>query len=164
MRRAHIVSLIALIVAVPAAAAAASYFGANGKSSSNTKPCFIAGTAGYELSDAKSARHVIRIDNAAATPSLRMQLVDNPAQADFVLVDDADTVGTCKGAASIERIRLDPAAARPELTVALSRAPADYKIFVHSAYYSDEDAAALFAVMWHKAETTGSIRSPATRN
>lgn len=162
MRRAHIVSLIALIVAVPAAAAA-SYFGTNGKSS-GTKPCFIAGTAGYELSDAKSAKHVIRIDNATATPSLRMQLVDNPAQADFVLVDDADTAGTCKGAASIESIRLDPTAARPELTVALSRAPADYKIFVRSAHYSDEDAAALFAVMWHKAETTGSIRSPATRD
>ena len=161
MRRLHLIALIAVIAAVPVAAAG-SYFG--GAKSVGGKPCFGAGNAGYRLSDAKSAHHVIRIDNAAVKPALRMQLIDEPAQADFVLVDDTDSVGSCANAARIESIRLDPAAARPELTVTLSRQPADYKIFVRSAHFSGEDAAALFAVMWHKANATGSIRSMAKRD
>ncbi|HEY5378244.1 MAG TPA: hypothetical protein VIJ78_01750 [Pseudolabrys sp.] len=162
MRRAHIISLMALILVLPAAGAA-SYFGSDSNAStgnSSNKPCFVVGNAGYVLSDAKSARHVIRIDNAAAQPTLRMQLVDSPAEADFVLVDDdANNAITCESASSIESIRIDPAATRPELTVALSRAPADTKIFVRSSRFSDQDAAALFAVMWHKANATGSLRS-----
>lgn len=155
MRRAHLVSLMVLIVAVPVATAG-SYFGGVG-TSPDAKPCFIAGSAGYRLSDAKSANHIIRIDNLATKPTLRMQLIDNPAEADFVLVDDADNAGTCKSASKIESIHVDPAAARPELTVAVSRTPGDYKIFVRSAHFSGDDAAALFAVMWHKANATGSI-------
>jgi hypothetical protein len=154
MRRTHLIALMAMIVAVPVATAGA-YFG-SGKPI-DAKPCFIAGNAGYRLSNAQSASHIIRIDNAAAKPALRMQLVDDPAQADFVLVDDADNAGTCASASRIESIRLDPAAARPELTVTLARAPADYKIFVRSVHFTDEDAAALFAVMWHKANATGSL-------
>jgi hypothetical protein len=159
MRRTQLLSLMALIVAVPVATAG-TYFGGVGKSSGD-KPCFIAGSAGYRFSGAKSGGHVIRIDNAAIKPSLRMQLVDNPAQADFVLIDDTDNAGTCDSASKIESIRLDPAAARPDLTVTLSRQPADYKIFVQSAHFTDEDAAALFAVMWYKANATGSIASVA---
>lgn len=161
MRRAHIVALIALIAAVPVAAAG-SYFG--GGQSTSDKPCFIAGNAGYRLSDTKSANHVVRIDNAAVKPALRMQLVDDPAQADFVLVDDAGNAGSCNTASRIESIRLDPAAARPELTATLTRQPADYKIFVRSAHFTGEDAAALFAVMWHKADATGSLGRFAKNN
>jgi hypothetical protein len=153
MQRTQLIALIALIVAMPVAGAG-TYFGAR---STGDKPCFIAGSAGYRLSDAKSVNHIIRIDNASAKPTLRMQLVDNPAQADFVLVDDVDDAGTCKGAAKIESIRVDPAAARPELTVAVSRAPAEHKIFVRSSQFTDEDAAALFAVMWHKSHATGPL-------
>ena len=36
----------------------------------------------------------------------------------------------------------------PDLTVALSREPADHKIFVQSANFTEQDAAALFAVIW----------------
>jgi hypothetical protein len=161
MRRAQLITLMALIVAVPAATAGA-YFGGVSKSADD-KLCFIAGNAGYRLSDAPSAHHIIRIDNAAAKPALRMQLVDNPAQADFVLIDDDDNASNCNNASKIESIHLDPAAARPELTIALSRAPADYKIFVRSAHFTDEAAAALFAVIWHKANATGSLRSIAAR-
>jgi hypothetical protein len=153
--------LIALIAAVPAATAGSLLSPPDGK------PCFIAGDTGYVLSDAKSdtksdaisATHIVRIDNAATRPSLRMQLVNNPAQADFMLVDDGRADRTCASAATIDSIRLDAKAARPQLTVTLSRAPADLKIYVRSAYYTEQDAAALFAVMWHKANATGSIRS-----
>ena len=161
MRKTHIAALIALIAAVPAATAGSLLSVPDGK------PCFIAGEDGYVLSgpksdiksEAVSATHIVRIDNAAAKPSLRMQLVDDPAQADFMLVDDGSADRTCASATTIDNIRIDAKAARPELTVALSRAPADLKIFVRSAHYTEQDAAALFAVIWHKANATGSIRS-----
>ena len=166
MRNTHIVALIALIAAVPAATAGSLL------SSSGGKSCFIAGNAGYVLSgtktdrssDALSATHIVRIDSAAAKPSLRMQLVDDPAQANFVLVDDGTADKTCAGAATIEGIRIDAKAAKPELTVALSHAPADLKIYVRSAHYTAQDAAALFAVMWHKANATASLRRIAKNN
>src|ERR1700688_1873247 len=111
MKRTHIAALLILIVAVPAATAG-SFF------SSNDKPCFIAGESGYQLSVGKSADVTVRIDNTAAHPSLRMQLVDDPAAADFVLVDDNDIVSACKDAMVIKSIRLDPAALNADLTVA----------------------------------------------
>ncbi len=157
MTRTHIVSLMVLIVAVPAAAGS-SFF------ASSAKPCFIAGNAGYQLSGAASANTTVRIDNTAPKPSLRMQLVDDPAAADFVLVDDGDLDNACKAATAIKSVRVDPAAANPDLTVALSRAEADYKIYVRSANFSEQDAAALFAVIWQTARKTASGREFAERH
>jgi hypothetical protein len=159
MTRTHIAALIVLVVAIPAAAS--SFFAAS------DRPCFIDGASGYRITDNASADVTVRIDidNAAAKPDLRMQLVDDAAAADFVLVDDADTINACTGAAAIRSIRLDPEAAKADLTVALSRRPAGYKIYVHSANFSQQDAAALFAVIWHKAgKTAGSRREFAARN
>ena len=158
MTRTHIAALMALAVAVPAATAG-SFF------ASSDKPCFIAGASGYQISDSTSANFTVRIDNAAEKPDLRMQLVDDSAAADFVLVDDADTVNACAGVAAVQSIHLDPAAAKADLTVALSRAPARYKIYVHSASFTQQDAAALFAVIWQTAgKTASSGREFAARN
>src|ERR1019366_9949427 len=99
------------------AATAGSFF------ASSAKPCFIAGNAGYRISDSASANFTVRLDNTAAQPNLRMQLVDDSAAADFVLVDDGDAVNACTGATAIQSIRLDPAAANADLPVTLSRAP-----------------------------------------
>jgi len=163
MTRAHLVSLMAFIIAIPAATAG-SYFASGAQPSfgktSNDKPCFIAGSAGYKISGSASADYTVRIDNAAVTPSLRMQLVDDPAAADFVLVDDGDAADACAAATAVNTIRIDPAAPKPDLTVALSRANADYKIYVHSANYTEQDAAALFAVIWQAARKTGQISYP----
>ena len=103
---------------------------------SRSKPCFIAGNTGYRISDSSSADFTVRIDNAAAKPDLRMQLVDDSAAADFVLVDDATAVNSCAGVAAVKSVRLDAKAQKPDLTVTLSRAPADYKIYVRSAEFS----------------------------
>ncbi len=59
----------------------------------------------------------------------------------------------------IETIRIDASAAKPDLTIALTREPADYKIYLHSATYTEQDAAALAAVIWLNTSKTGSIRS-----
>ena len=158
MTRTHIAALIVLVVAIPAATAG-SFF------SLNDKPCFIAGVAGYRISEDAAADFTVRIDNTAAQPNLRMQLVDDSAAADFVLVDDGGAVNACTGAAAIQSIRLDPAAAKPDLTVSLSRAPAAYKIYVRSASFSQQDAAALFAVIWQTARKTADTgREFAARN
>ena len=158
MTRTRIAALIVLIVAI-SAATAGSFF------PPSDQPCFIDGASGYRITDSASANVTVRVDNTAAKPDLRMQLVDDAAVADFVLVDDADTVNACTGAAAIRSIRLDPAAAKADLTVALSRAPADHKIYVRSASFSQQDAAALFAVIWKTAgKTAGSRRDFAARN
>ena len=157
MKWIHIAALLVLIVAVPAATAS-SFF------SSNAKPCVVVGASGYQISDSAAANFTVRIVSAAAKPSLRMQLVDDAAAADFVLVDDSDTVNACTGAAAVQSIRLDPAAPDADLTVVLSRQPADYKIYVRSANFSEQDAAALFAVIWKNARMTASGREFAARN
>ena len=157
MKRTHIAALLVLIVAGPAATAS-SFF------SSNAKPCVIAGASGYQISDSATANFTVRIASAAAKASLRLQLVDDAAAADFVLVDDSDTVNACTGAAAVQSIRLDPSAPDADLTVVLSRQPADYKIYVRSANFSEQDAAALFAVIWKNARMTASGREFAARN
>jgi hypothetical protein len=75
-------------------------------------------------------------------------------------------LGSEPGAATaIKSIRLDPAAANADLTVSLSRAPAAYKIYVRSASFSQQDTAALFAVIWQTArKTADSGRKFAARN
>jgi len=164
MQRTHIGLMLAVVMAVPAAAGGA-YFTSGFTSAGNTaaaKPCFVAGDAGYLLSASASAAHVVRIDNTAAHPDLRLQLVDDPAAADFVLVDDGGASPACEGVAAVESIRIDAAAASPDLTIALSREPADYKIYLHSDRYTEQDAAALAAVIRQKAGKTRSLRT-ATR-
>jgi len=157
MKRTHLICLLVLIVAVPAATAA-SYFAPVTQilSADTAQPCFVAGDTGYRLSGAGAADYTVRIDNATPTPNLRMQIVDDPAAANFVMVDDGDAANACDGVRTISSVRIDPDASRPDVTVALSRAAADYKIYVQSAKFSEQDAAALFAANWQSARKTAS--------
>jgi hypothetical protein len=113
--------------------------------------CFSAGAAAYQISaSAGDPDFKVRVDNRAAHPDLRMQLVDDPTTADFVLVDDFDGADSdaCQG--SLKTIRVDGDEQRPDLTINLAAdsEEADFKLYVRSARYSHEDAAALFGVMW----------------
>lgn len=159
MRRAHVISLMTLVITV-SAAMGASFFASN---QTAAKPCFAAGNASYELSTSAGADYTVRVDNTATSPSLRMQLVDDPAAADFVMVDDDDATLACKAAVSLKTVRIDPAALEPDLTVTLSRAEADYKVYVRSASFSEQDAAALFAVIWQNTRRAGTARQVASR-
>jgi len=148
MTRWRLVSLMGWAVVVPIAAVAALSF-----ATATPKPCFIAGTHAYRIADSGHAAVTVRVDKTARHPDLRMQLVNDPATADFVLVDDSGTTTACRGIGAVKNIRLDAGATkgneaeRPDLTVALSPAPAPYKIYVRSSHYTPQDAAALFAVM-----------------
>jgi hypothetical protein len=141
MTRTHVFALLALAVAVPATAAT-SYLTA----STMQKPCFVAGQAAYRVTGSAVADYTVRVDSGDTSPSLRLQLVDDPAEADFVLVDDSVATDACP--ATVTNIRVDPAASAPDVTVSISRAPAARKIYVNSANFSPDDAAALFAVIW----------------
>lgn len=160
MTRTHIAALLALAAAIPAATA--SFFAS---SSPSARPCFFAGNTGYRMADRGGADLTVRIDNASAAPDLRLQLIDDAAAADFVLVDDGDAGSACAGATAIRTIRRDPQEGPADLTVALSRAPARYKIYVHSTAFSQQDAAALFAAIWRNSrKTAGSGRELAARD
>ena len=161
MTRSHIVALFALVVAVPAMA-----IGANSLFSTDDAPCFSTGSVGYRLTDRRSADFTIKIDNAAAKPDLALQLVDDPALADFVLADGVEASGACSGLRAVRTIRIDAQAREPNLTVAVRRddPAARYRIYAHSADFTAQDAAALFAVMVQTGRKSAALRNISTRN
>lgn len=146
MKGTHSVTLITLILAVSAAASSSFFAG------QNIEHCFITGGDGYRIADHGPASYSVRIDNAAPQPGLRLQVVDDPATADFMLIDDSASANSCHDAATVNSIRVNAADADPDLTVSLSHEPAEHKIYVRSANFSERDAAALFAVMWRNAQ------------
>ena len=140
MTRPRIASLLTLMIAVSAAAAHAFF-------AEPPKPCFVSGANAYRIAGAEDANVTVRVNATAPDSGLRMQLVNDPAIANFVFVDDNDSATACLGIGDVKTIRLDAEAAKPDLTVTLSEAAAPYKIYVRSAHYTPQDAAALFAVM-----------------
>jgi hypothetical protein len=115
--------------------------------------CFASGSATYRLvQKAYAPDFRIKIDNAAQRPDLRMQLVDRPEIADFVLADDYGTPpgNACKSPAPIKTIKVDSETRTPDVTVSLAPGDtlADYKIYVHSTRFSHRDVAAMLAALW----------------
>ncbi len=140
------VLILAAALAVPAAAYAM-------KAAPKQPLCFASGASTYQIvASATAPDYRIRIDADALRPDLRMQLVDRAENADFVLVDDfsGNEPSTCKSSTPIRTVTLDAAAGTPDVTVQLSADAkgADYRLYVHSARFSQQDAAALLAAMW----------------
>jgi hypothetical protein len=142
------VFILAAALAVPAAAYAM-------KTAPTPKQplCFASGASTYQLvAGAPAPDYRIRIDADAIGPDLRIQLVDRAENADFVLVDDfsGNEPSTCKSSTPIRTVTLDAAAGTPDVTVQLSADAkgADYRLYVHSARFSQQEAAALLAAMW----------------
>jgi len=140
------VLVLAAALAVPAAAYAM-------KAAPKQPLCFASGASTYQIvTNVTAPDYRIRIDAEAARPDLKMQLVDRPEHADFVLVDDfsSSEPRTCKSSTPIRTVTLDAATGLPDVTVKLSADTkgADYRLYVHSARFSQEDAAALLAAMW----------------
>lgn len=138
---------VVLIAAIAVPAAAHSMF------APKESPCFASGAATYRLApNASSPDYRIKIAGHAPRADLRMQLVDRAETADFVLVDDFGTAepGACRSATPIRTVKLDADTHAADVTVNLSAdaAGADYKIYVHSVRFSQQDAAALLAAMW----------------
>jgi len=147
MQRVHKSVLFALAIALPITAQGFQAF------QPAQAPCFAAGSATYQVSaTARTPDYKVKIDNRTAHPDLRLQLTDDPAAADFVLVDDFDAAASnaCQTTLPVKTIRVDEEATRPDLTISLAggNAAPDFKLYVHSARFSHEEAAALFGIMW----------------
>jgi hypothetical protein len=116
--------------------------------------CIASGTATYRLAPTASAPDFrVRIESAAHYPDLRIQLVDSPALADFVIADDfsaASESTACQTATPAKTVKVDAEAQKPDVVVNLAAdiADPDYRVYVHSMRHSSQDAAALLAVMW----------------
>lgn len=127
-------------------------------------PCFVSGAATFQIvRDANASDFRVHIARDTAKPDLRMQLVDRPELADFVLVDEpgADGGTPCPRATPIRKVALDDGSASPDVMVRLSSdTAADYRLYVRSARFSEQEAAALLAAIWQsdrRGEVTGSI-------
>jgi hypothetical protein len=154
MRRFQKYAILGLVAAVPAAAHALLL-------PPPAHSCLTSGTSTYRMSaGAETPDFRVRIDNAAARPDLRVGLVDRPEIADFVLVDDLDAAQS-DACATPKTIRVDAGEMLPDLTVSLGATDVatghdatDFKLYVRSARFSQEDAAALFGVMWRSRNHT----------
>ncbi len=120
--------------------------------------CFASGSATYKLTaKAASPDYRVRFDNATPRPDLRMELVDRPEIADFVLVDDPGTPhgNACRSQAPVRTIRIEGETQSADITVSFGPADRmpDYRIYVHSVRYSHQDVAAVLAAMWKSHRT-----------
>jgi hypothetical protein len=115
--------------------------------------CFVTDSAIYRLTSMPGpAGTTVRVAADPKSSDVTMRVVENPESADFILVDDDQepaAPNSCRGHAPVRTIHVTTTAPRADLTVGLSAASgqADYSIFVRSATFSVEEAAALFAVM-----------------
>ena len=143
----HIKSALALLVAVGLPAGAQNYI------QPAEEKCFAANSTVYRLvSRPDPVAYSVRVAAGASRPDLTIRLVDTPEAADFILVDDRDDGErtACRSSAlPVRTININPETGRHDLTVDLSPAgaSADYALYVRSASFSVEEAAALFATM-----------------
>lgn len=138
--------VLVAVIAVPAAA--------HSTFAPTPNLCVASGTATYRLAPtASSPDFRVRIERAAPHPDLRMQLVDSPELADFVIADDFSATSestACQTATPAKTVKVDAEAQKPDVVVSLAAdiANPDYRVYVHSVRHSSQDAAALLAVMW----------------
>jgi hypothetical protein len=145
LRNRKVLVLLLLAVAVPATAQT---FGFSISESAPTI-CLAVGDTSYRTASVGvRADYTVRIDPAAPSPDIRIQLAETADVADFVFVDDGDAPARCpRGASGIKSVRVDAAAPAPDLVLGLatSAMPADYRIFVRSRFLAPETVAVLFA-------------------
>jgi hypothetical protein len=143
----HIKSALALLVAVGLPAGAQTYI------QPLEEKCFTADSAVYRLvSRPDPVAYSVHVAEGASKPDLTIRLADTPEAADFILVDDRDDGErtSCRTfALPVRTINVNPETGRHDLTVGLVPAgePADYGLYLRSASFSVEEAAALFATM-----------------
>ena len=111
------------------------------------RPCIEAGGMSVQIATAPwhADLHVSFTDDPTAA-TVRVQIVESPEMADFVVVDDADSAeaGACEAgeAARFVAVAAYPSASQPIIYLSPD-GEADYRIFVRSRTFSARDAAAL---------------------
>lgn len=130
---------------IPLAIAA---FVARGELFVSTHPCIATGDASVQIATFpwQAQSHVSFTDDADRA-TVRVQIVNNAENADFVVIDDdggTNEPGACAAAAATRFIGITTSAASTEPVIYLSdNGEADYRIFVRSRSFTVRDAAAL---------------------
>lgn len=97
----------------------------------------------------------VKVGSTAIYPDITMKLVSDPNQADLIFFDELkdSSMKVCKKNSSlgVKNIKVSSTTIYPDVTVKLSENPfsPDYKIFISSESFTNEEAAALFAAIWH---------------
>jgi hypothetical protein len=109
------------------------------------RPCIEAGGTSLQIAEAPwhADLHVTFTDYPAAA-TVRVQIVESPETADFVMVDDTDSTdaNACGGTPRFVAISAYPSASAPVIYLS-TEGGADYRIFVRSKTFSLREAAAL---------------------
>jgi hypothetical protein len=129
---------------IPLAVAA---FFARGELFAASRPCIAVADMSIQLTSLfwQADRHV-SFTNDPALATVRVQITDNAAAADFAVIDDIDNgeAGGCQTNPATQLVSISASTAASEPVIYLSPdGPADYRIFVHSKTFSARDAAAL---------------------
>jgi hypothetical protein len=104
---------------------------ARGEFSSVSRPCIeVAGTAVQIATLSWQAQRHVSFTSDPSRATVRVQISDSAAAADFTVIDDIDSAET------------GPQASEPVIYLS-AHGPADYRIFVQSKSFSVRDAAAL---------------------
>lgn len=137
-----------LATTIPLALAA---FFARGDLLPATHPCIAIGDSNVQIAALpwQAQGHVAFTDDPARA-TVRVQLVDSAATADFAVLDDADSAepGACAASAATRFIGIADTARGSEPVIYLATdanagGDAEYRIFVHSRSFTPRDAAAL---------------------
>ena len=109
------------------------------------RPCIEAGGSSLQIAAAPwhADLHVAFTDDPRAA-TVRVQIVENVETADFVVIDDADSLepNTCAAAPRLVAISAHPSPSQPIIYLSTDGG-ADYRIFVRSKSFSQREAAAL---------------------
>jgi hypothetical protein len=111
------------------------------------RPCIAAGETSVQIASAPwhADLHVGFTDDPIAA-TVRVQIVESPETADFVVVDDIDSAegNACDAGTAIRSVAISavPSASQPLIYLSQDGG-ADYRIFVRSKTFSVRDAAAL---------------------
>jgi hypothetical protein len=111
------------------------------------RPCIAIGEASVQIATVpwRAELHVSFTDDPALA-TVRVQLSDSAAAADFVVIDDVDSpeATSCEANAATRLVAVSASPAANAPVIYLSpEGPADYRIFVRSKTFSARDAAAL---------------------
>jgi hypothetical protein len=118
---------------------------------SSPSACLSLANARYRVAKpGEWADYTVRLALDPATANVRVQLTGSIDTADLVLIGDDRAAGCATDATAAmatKRVRIDPAAAAADLTIALvnDEASADYRIYLRDSALAPEAAAALFA-------------------
>lgn len=113
---------------------------------SGPRPCIAFGQTSLQIAASWRAQSFVSFTDDPAAATVRVQIVDNPAMADFAVVDDADTPDStsCETTEATRLIGVTATASASTPVIYLSRDNgADYRIYVESKTFTVQDAAAL---------------------